>query len=237
MKFWEITKQRAIVSLEIWRRYLPELTIGIYPSDVLSQLIDGFEPLVQAHKKQQRNRDKAAKAAREALATMRLLGVKVAMMIDCTLSENASIMKALKVVFPVQPREEAGVLSRLRLLLPVWARANEILAGIAGGLPPIIRAVKGVAFTEEAARALLDSYPSLIKAIDAPLPALESAKKALLDHDKVCDKLSKRFYKCARSLADDGTELMAALKRVRTEPGSRERKKKQADDAKQGAQE
>lgn len=220
MEYWEITKARAIQTLPVWQQHLPTVTIGTSTPAILSTLIDGFEPLVQARVGAQDTYDAAFRAAQTALAAMRVLGVKVPQMIDGQLSENEAIMKDLKDVFRTQPRDEGSILKRLRELLPVWLRSNTALAALPGGMAPLIRAVGGVAYTVVGAQTLLDSYTGLIKVISDKQELLDKARSNLRAHDRDCDQLNKRFYKYAKATADAGTDLDNALNGITTEPST-----------------
>jgi hypothetical protein len=220
MEYWEITKARAIQTLPVWTQHLTTTTIGVFTSATLSGLIAGFEPLVQARVAKQDFYDKAFRAAQKSLGTMRVLGVKVAAMIDSQLTENESIMKDLADVYRVQPRDEASVLSRLRVLLPLWVRANTALAALGAGIAPIVRAVGGVAYTAAAAQALLDGYTQLTNDISHELSQLNEARASLRAHDRECDQLNKRFYQYAKAVSDEGSALENALGGITTEPST-----------------
>lgn len=220
MEYWEITKARAIQTLPVWTQHLTTTTIGVFTSATLSGLIDGFEPLVQARVAAQDGYDTAFRDAQKSLSTMRVLGVKVAAMIDSQLTENEAIIKDLKDVYREQPRDEGSILARLRVLLPVWVRANSALAGLGAGIAPIIRPVGGVAYTAALAQALLDGYTTKTKAISDKLSDLNEARADLRAHDRDCDQLNKRFYQYAKAVSDEGSALAAALDGITTEPST-----------------
>lgn len=220
MEYWEVTLNRAQQTLPVWVQHFTELTIGEATSDSLSDLMDGFEPLVQARVAAQDVFDAAFRARQAALATMRVLGTRVPEIIDGQLRENEGLMKDLKDVYKAQPRDESSILKRLRLLLPVWVRANTALAGMGGGMAPVTRTVGGVLYTVALAQTLLDGFTEVVKAQSDKLELLDSARADLRAHDKECDDLNKRFYKVAKAMSDEGSPGMEALLGITVEPST-----------------
>ena len=237
MEYWQITKARAIQTLPVWTNHLSTTTIGVFTSATLDGLIDGFEPLVQARVAAQDLYDEAFRNAQKSLATMRVLGVKLPAMIDSQLSENEKIMKDLADVYRVQPRDEESILSRMRLVLPVWVRANEALAAMGGGLSPLVVVVGGVPYTAAAALALLDGYTVATKAISDRRSALGEARANLRAHDRECDQLNKRFYQYAKAVSDEGSALAEALAGITTEPSTAAAEPVEIDTITQGGEE
>jgi hypothetical protein len=89
--------------------------------------------------------DAATRAARTSLLKMKILGSKVAQIIDTQLSGNVAIRKDLDDVFRIAPRTESGILGRIRALIPVWERANTALAALVRpGMRSPSRSIEGV---------------------------------------------------------------------------------------------
>jgi hypothetical protein len=228
MEYWEVTKARAVETLPVWTRELADTTVGVSSWATLAGLIDGFEPRVQACVAAVGARNAASREVQGALGTMRLLGMRVPQLIEGLLAEDARVMQDLRSIFRGQPRNEKAVLARFRALLPVWERANAVLAGVGEGVPPIVRPVGGVVYSVAVAGALLEGYPALVAAVAERRRELNLARSALRAHDKACDELNKRFYRYAKAVADVGSPLAEALAGVTKEPGWERVKKAKA---------
>lgn len=220
MEYWEITKNRAQQTLPVWTQYLPTYTVGGQDSAALAALIEGFEPLVQARTQAQDDYDAAYRAGQDALLRMKVLGTKIPALIEAHLDENTALMKDVDDLYAALPRTEAGILKRLRMLLPVWTRANAALAAMTPPQPPITRVVGGVAYTVAAAKALLDGYTAVIQAVEDKQELLDRQRALLRAHDRACDGLNKRWYKAVKASHDPGTEVYEALNGITTEPST-----------------
>jgi hypothetical protein len=141
MEYWEVTKQRAQLTLAAWTQYVPTLTIGTQGTTDFETLIEGFEPLVQERTEAQDSYDAAYRAGQDALLRMKVLGTKVPQIIEAQLDENQGIMKDVNDLYAVSPRVEATILKRARMLYPVWVRANTALAALTPPQPPIARPI------------------------------------------------------------------------------------------------
>lgn len=220
MEYWEITKSRAIETFPVWTTHLPDLTIGDAGPAALETLIDGFEPLATARTLAQDEYDAAFRAVQDALLRMKVLGTKIPALIEGHLEENKAVMKDVDDLYAVYPRGEDSILKRMRMLLPVWVKANAALAALSPTHAPITRVVGGVDYTAAAAQALFDGYTELLKAAKAKQDALDDTREALRAHDRTCDQLNKRFYKIAKATADADSPLANALAGITTEPGT-----------------
>lgn len=218
MEFWAITKQRSQETLPVWVQYLPTLKIGTDGHVELLALIDGFEPLVQARTLAQDFFDGAFRTNQDRLARMKLLGIKVPAIIEGMLSGNVLLMKDVADLYANPARGEAGILKRLRDLLPVWVRANAALAALTPAQPPITREAGGTVYTVALATALLDGYTSDVGTMKTKEQELKVTKADLRKHDEKADKLNKAFYKVARAGTDAGSDLSDALDGITTEP-------------------
>lgn len=236
MEFWEVTKNRAQETLPVWTQYAPTLTVGGKTPADLEALIDGFEPLVQARTLAQDSVDAAYFAIQDALQRMRVLGTRVPQIIEGQLDENALLMKDVDELFRTSPRTESTILKRLRMLLPVWQRANAALAAMTPAQPPITRTVGGIVYTAAAATALLDGYTELIKTHKGQEEELDICRQELAAHDRVCDQLNKRWYKVAKATADPGQPLYDELEDITTEPGTAAPEIIEIDHATQGGE-
>ena len=220
MEYWAVTKDRAQQTLTVWNQHVPTLNIGTQGPLALGTLIAGFEPLAQAVVAAQDVTDAAVRAVQGALGTMRVLGTKLPQIIEGQLDGNAGILRDVKDLYANTPRTEASILRRLRELLPVWVRANAVLAAMVPAQAAIVRVVGGVAFTAAAAKTLLDSYTNLIGTRTDKDGLLSNAKEALKEHDSTTDSLIKRWYKVVKATADVGTPLADALDGIPTEQGT-----------------
>ncbi len=220
MEYWEITKQRAQQTLPVWTQHTPTLTVNGQGTTILTTLIAGFEPLVQLRTAAQDEFDSAFRAGQDALLRMKVLGTRVPAIIEGHLDENANIIKDVDDLYSTNPRSESTILKRLRQLLPVWERANAAMAAMTPAQPPISRSVGGVVYTVALARTLLDSYTGVVNTISTKAEALDVRRAALRAHDRVVDRLNKRWYKIAKAQSDPGTDLYAALGGITTEPST-----------------
>ena len=156
MQTWEITKERAILSLTVWTQHAPTLKIGILGTTDLSAFIDEFEPLVQGRAVKQDDVDAAYRAQQTTLAKLRALNTKVPAIMEGQLNDNELLMKDLKEVYQITQRSASSILDRARALYPVWLRANTALAALTPTQPPITRTVQGVVHTVVMFKALMD---------------------------------------------------------------------------------
>lgn len=220
MEYWEITKSRAQETLPVWTQYLPDFKVGGKGTADLTAAIDGFEPLVQARTDAQDSYDACFRAAQDALLRMKVLGTRVPAMIEAQLDENAGIMKDVDDLYATSPRTESSILKRLRMLLPVWVRADAALAAMTPAGAPITRAVGGVSYTAAAAKTLLEAYTAVVNDLEEKQSLLDQARMALRAHDRSCDQLNKRWYKAVKAGNDPGSEVYEALSGITTEPST-----------------
>lgn len=220
MEYWEITKSRAQETLPVWTQYLPTFKVSGKGTADLSAYIDGFEPLVQARTDAQDNFDACFRAAQDALLRMKVLGTRVPAMIEAQLDEDEGLMDDVDDLYATAPRTESSILKRLRMLLPVWVRANAALAAKTPAEPPVIRAVGGVSYTAATAKTLLESYTAVINDLQDKQALLDQTRMALRAHDRACDQLNKRWYKAVKAGNDPGSDVYEALSGITTEPST-----------------
>ncbi len=220
MEYWEETKNRAQISLPIWQTHMPTDHIGTLGASDLEDMIDGYEPLVQARTVAQDDFDEAERAVERALLKMRILSVKVPAIIEAQLSENNSIMSDVDDIYAVPPKTEGPILKRGRMLHPVWVRANAALAALTPAQLPIKRVIAGEEFTAAKLKDLLDGYTGVVKDMRDKESALNDKREDLRKHDRAVDQLCKRWYKAAKAMAEPGSDLETALQNVPTEEGT-----------------
>lgn len=220
MEYWETTKQRAQETLPVWTQYLPAFQVAGQGTAELSALIDGFEPLVQQRTDAQDDYDAAFRTVQDALLRMKSLGTKVPAIIEAQLDENAGIMKDVDDLYATATRSEGTILKRLRELLPVWTRANAVLAAQPPAQAAIIRTVGGISYTVATAKALLDGYTELVKTMKDKEELLDRKRAELRAHDRATDQLNKRWYKAVKASNDPGSAVYEALEGITTEPAT-----------------
>lgn len=185
----------------------------------MAALIAGFEPLVQARVAAQDAYDEAFRAVQSALLKMKILGTKVPVLIEGHLEENAALMDDLDDLFKVNPRWEETILSRARMLIPVWTRANTAMAGLSPAQPAITRAIQGGAQTVSALEGLLNGFTALTLMLSQKERLLNDAREALRAQDRTCDRLNKRWYAMVKG-RELSEALAAALEGIPKEPGT-----------------
>ena len=211
MEYWEHTKERAIATLAVWKQHIPAFKVnGLLPA-VLEGMIDGFEPKAQERAAAQDTFDAAVRAGRTALLKMKILGIKVAGIIDAQLSSNEAIQKDLRDAYNNVPRTESGILGRIRTLHPVWVRANTALAALTPPADPITRPLQGVPQTAAMAKALLDGYTDLLKTTDDTGEALDKKRAALRVLNRDCAVLCQNWYQAVKNTYDPGDPAYDAL--------------------------
>lgn len=220
MEYWEVTKERAQISLPIWQTHTPTLKVGTLGHTDLDGLIAGYEPLVQLRTVAQDDFDECQRVAARDLLIMKVLSVKVTALIEAQLSDDDSIMKDIDDVQAVSPRSEASILKRARMLYPVWVRANTALAALTPAQPPVTRAIAGTVYTAVLLKGLLDDFTDVIKDLRDKESVLNMKRAAVRSHDRATDQLIKRWYKAAKALAEPGSDLADALENVPTEEGT-----------------
>lgn len=220
MEPWEVTKERAQITLPIWETHTPTLKIGILEASDLNTMINGYEALVQMRTAAQDDFDQAERAVARSLEIMKTLSVKVAAIIEAQLNEDSSIMEDVDDVQAVAPKSEGSILKRARMLYPVWVRANTALAALTPTQPPIKRVIAGTEYTAVLLKGLLDDFTDLVKTMRDVASTLRAKKSALAKHDRAVDQLIKRWYKNAKAAAEPGSDLEGALEDVPTEEGT-----------------
>lgn len=220
MQFWEITKERAQLSLTVWTQHAPTLKIGTQGTTELTALIAQYEPLVQMRAVKQDDADAAYRAGQATLQKLKVLGTKIPQIIEGMLGDNVLLMKDLKDVYQISPRTEGTILERARALYPVWVRANTALAALTPSQPPITRVLQGTPQTAAMFKALLDDYTTQVQAISDTEGLLEATRKELKDLDDETDQLIKKWYKVMKASYDPGSPEYEALGSIPTETGT-----------------
>jgi hypothetical protein len=220
MEFWEITKDRAQITLSIWNEYAPALTVGSSGPTALETLIGQFEPAAQERTTAQDDFDEADRAVKTALLKMKILGTKVAQIIDANLPDAAGITDDLGDVFRIVPRSEPTILARARALYPIWVRANTALAALTPPAAPITRAIQGVPHTAAMLKTLLDGYTTLTQTRDDKETALNKKRGNLRTINRNTDQLSKNWYQAAKNTFEPGSEEYLALDQIPVTQGT-----------------
>ena len=220
MEYWEITKDRAQKTLSVWNLHTPTLEVGGQGPTDLETLIAGFETDAQDRTTKQDTFDAKDRTVGTALLKMKILGTKVAQIIDAQLSGDASIQDDLGDVFRIVPRSEPTILARARALYPVWVRANTALAAMTPAAGPITRPIQGVAQTAAMLKALLDGYTVMIQERNDADSVLNKSRGTLRTRDRQTDRLSKDWYQIVKNTYDPGTPAYDALAEIPVETGT-----------------
>ncbi|MBI5686051.1 MAG: hypothetical protein HZC54_13345 [Verrucomicrobia bacterium] len=220
MEYWEVTKQRAQLTLPVWTQYTPTLKIGSTGTTELEGYIAAFEPLVQERTTAQDTADASYRVVQDALLKMKLLGTKVPAIIEAMLDENEALMADMDDLYRSVPRTEGTILARARGLYPLWVRANALLAAMTPPQPAITRSVAGTPFTAAMLKGLLDGYTDLVKDMCDTQEALDTKRAALRALDRTVDQANKRWYKAAKATFDVGSDAYEALGGIPAEGGT-----------------
>lgn len=220
MENWEITKQRAQITLSIWNLHAPALTIGAVGPAAFEGLIAQFEPAAQARTTAQDAYDEARRLVERALLKMKILGTKVPQIIEGQVPDDQSIMDDLKDLYGPQVRSEPTILARARGLQPVWVRANAVLAALTPPAGPITRPLGGVPQTAAMLKTMLDTYTDLTSGVTDTGAALKKKKFELEALDHKVDQLNKNWYQVMKNTYDEGSPEREALEAIPVETGT-----------------
>lgn len=220
MEYWEVTKQRAQLTLPVWTQFTPTMKIGSTGVAELEQYVQAFEPLAQQRMTAQDIADAAYRTAQDSLLKMKLIGTKVPTIIEAMLGENEPLMADMNELYRNEPRTEAGILRRAQELYPLWVRANTMLAAVTPAQSPVTRVLGGVALTAAMLKSLLDGYADLVKDTCDTQEALDAKRTALRALDRQVDQITKRWYKAAKASFDEGSDAYAALESIPNEGGT-----------------
>ncbi|MEQ1859507.1 MAG: hypothetical protein ABMA13_06195 [Chthoniobacteraceae bacterium] len=220
MEYWEHTKDRDQKTLAVWNQHAPTLTVGGLGPDDLADLIAQFEPAAQARTTAQDDHDEAVRGVKTALLKMKILGTKVAQIVDAQVAGDSGIQDDLDDVFRIVPRSEPTILARARALYPIWVRANAALAALPTPAGPITRPIQGVPQTAAMLKALLDGYTDVTQTSDDKEAMLNKKRGDLRTLNRKGDQLAKNWYKVAKNTFDPGTEEYLALDQIPTEQGT-----------------
>ena len=211
MEYWEITRNRANATLPVWQTHVPALKVNGLGAGDLDTLTGQFEAKAQLRSEAQDDYDEASRAVGASLLKMKILGTKVPQIIDGQLSGNPAIDGGLERVFREAPRSQSGILARARVLKLVWETANELLAAAVPALPPITRAIQGVAQTAATLDAMEDGFEALLKTAAEKVKVLDSRRNELRALNRQVDVLAKNFYQIVKATYDPGDPAYDAL--------------------------
>lgn len=221
MQTWEATKNRAMESLAVWQKHVPDLKLGTDGPEVLEELISQFEPAAQAVTLAQDDYDASTRESEAALKRMQMLGVKMPQIIEGQLAHDVGLLAELRKIYRTSPRTVATILERARALYPIWLLANEAMAALTPPQPPLTRNIQQVPHTAAMLKTLMDGYSDLV--MDSTLKAkLLAARKAALDTlAATTDALNKRWFKVMSHSFDPGSAEHKALDGITTEAFAR----------------
>ncbi len=220
MENWEITKQRAQITLSVWNLHTPTQEIGGLGPDDLEAFIDQFEPAAQARTTAQDAYDEAVRAAKRALLKMKICGTRVPQIIDGQVPGNEGILDDLKDIYEIQARTEPTILARARGLHPIWVRADAVLAALTPPAGPITRPIGGVPHTAAMLKTLLDTYTDVTDGVTDSGAALRKKKSELHALDRKVDQLIKNWYQVVKNTYDQGSPEREALEQIPVETGT-----------------
>lgn len=220
MEYWEITKDRAQKTLAVWNLHVPTFKLGATDATAFEALIEQFEPLAQARTTAQDDFDAAVRDTKMSLLKMKILGTRVPQIIDGQVPDNAAIRDDLHDVFRISPRFGPSILSRARVLYPVWVRADAVLAGLTPPAAPITRPIQGVPHTAAMLKALLDGFTDVTKDQDDDEAVLDKKRGDLRALDRQVDQINKNWYQVIKNTYDPGSPVYEALSSIPVETGT-----------------
>lgn len=221
MEYWEITKDRAQKTLAPWNQYIDQVKVNGKGSDDLEALINDFSPKVGARVAAQDAYDDAFREVQSALLKMKILGLRVAGMIENQLDEDAHLMAKIDKLRRVNPRTTSTILKRAGELVPIWKQANTALAAMTSPQPAMVRSIQGQIWTVAMLETLVNTgYDGLIATLNAMQEVLDDKREDLRTHDAVVDRLNKNWYGYVKNQYDPGSEIYEALSDIPTEPST-----------------
>jgi hypothetical protein len=199
---------------------MPTMKVGGTAADDFSSWIEGFEPKAQERTTAQDDADQKTRDAKTALLKMKILGIKVAQIIDGHFSDDAGMRDDLDDVFRIVPRSEPTILARARTLYPVWVRANAALAARTPPEDPITRKLQGTPQTAAMLKALLDGFTENVQQSDDAGSLLNKKRSELRALDRKVDRKAKDWYQVVKNTYDPGSPEYDALSQIPTEGGT-----------------
>jgi hypothetical protein len=178
-------------------------------------------PKVVARGEAQDEFDDACRAVQAALLKMKILGIRIAGVIEHQLDEDVNLMAKIDKLRRVNPRTVSTILKRARDLVPVWKQANTALAAQTPPQPAMVRPIQGQQWTVAMLETLVNTgYDGLVGTMKAKEEALDDKREDLRTHDAVVDRLNKNWYGYVKNTYDPGTEIYEALSDIPTEPST-----------------
>lgn len=211
--YWQITKLRAEQTLAVWALQ-DAFVVGLKSFDQLTDLVDGYIPLVNALATADTSFSTALTAKQERLELLRLIVVKGAGKMSADLEDDDELDVALgQKVFSLDANgSEADLIKRCRAFLPIWTLYNARLT------PPAQFTVRG--HTIAIFTTTLADYEADIEVENQRGTALSTARTALEQHNRIVDRLIKKWYAAWKNEYPEGTpEGDALLSQVDAEEG------------------
>jgi hypothetical protein len=211
--YWQITKLRAEQTMAVWALN-EEFVVGAKSFDNLSDLLDACVPLIDALATAETNFSTALTARQERLALLQMIVVKGAGKMSADLEDDDELDVALgQKVFSIDANgSEADLIKRCRAFLPIWTLYN------ARPEPVADFTVRGKTIADFTAA--LTAYETDVDLENTRSTALSTARTGLEQHNRIVDRLIKKWYAAWKNEYPAGTpEGDALLSQVDAEEG------------------
>lgn len=213
---WQITKQRANQTAGVWSLD-DSFTIGGKSFDDLGDLIAAYEDLVGLRGEAEAALVEFDGAQEGAIGLIRMLGVRGAGKLDHELEDGDPLEKLLDHAYAVNPDGSvANALDRGRRFLVAWKKFDARLAAQVPPKGPFLVRGKTAAQLEAA----IEAYGPAETAREELAAALSERKTNLELHNRVVDRLIKRWYGAWKAEYPPGTAEGDALDQVDVEEGT-----------------
>ena len=211
--YWQVTKLRAEQSFAVWNLQ-PAFKVGTQTRTNLGTLLTGYEALVNDLNTKESAMITARSNMVEVLESLRVMAIKGAGKLSAELEDDDALDIALRQrVFSIDGSgSEADLIKRAEALLPIWRDYDLRIA-------PAAFTIRGLGATE-LEEALVDAYENAVDAGETAGTALSKARTFLEQHNRLVDRLIKKWYAAWKNEYPEGTpEGDALLAQVEAESG------------------
>lgn len=210
--FWQITKLRAEQTSSVWNLDAA-FKAGQKTRADLTALLTGYTALIDAVNTAESADSQATTAKNQILEELEVFAIKGAGKMSADLEDDDGLDVALRQkVFSINPQSEADLILRAEALVPIWTEYDAQL----GSSGPFL--IRGKSLTDF--QTALSTYDTLAATEKSAGTTLSTAGTALEQHNRLVDRLIKKWYAAWKLEYPEGTpEGDALLSQVEPESG------------------